>query len=171
MGFNIYYRSTEPIASDHAEAIRSSADGINKGRTWLSCEPVNFYDDDGRLSGSSKLTFEPHPDDVADAASEGLPEGTLRDVLDALCEISRTHSVDWECSHDEEPRPIGFIRSGVADDGLVRAFGGLADGIAAIMGKIEFDTDEFSGTNESPNAPDDAEDDDDPPHTIKLWPE
>lgn len=136
MGFKIYYRSTQRVSIAHANAIRKAAEELSEGRTWLSCEPVGFYADrqDGRLAGGSKPNFLPHPDDVAAAASESLPDGTLRDVIEVLCQLSRDHGVDWQFSHDYDPGPIGFIRDGVCDaDVLVQAeaFADLASDVLA----------------------------------------
>lgn len=174
MGFTIYYRSTEAVEPDRADAIRSAADDVNRDRTWLSCEGVDFFDDDdedGRLFGGSKPNFQPHPADAAAAAAEGLPDGTVRDLIDALCELSRAHNVDWEFSHDEDPGPIGFIRNGVADAALIGQINALAQAVAAIQGEFEFDVDDFNPADEPPGAPDDDDDDgdDEPPPTIRLW--
>src|SRR5947199_172826 len=98
MGFTIYYRSTRPVAKAEADAIHQAAREANVGRTWLGCEPVHFFPgvEAGHLLGGSKPNFEPHPDDAAASAGEGLPDGTVRDVLDVLCRLSRDHAIDWE---------------------------------------------------------------------------
>ena len=44
---------------------------------------------------------------------------TIRDLIDALCQISREHQIDWEIGHDYHDGPVGYIRSGLADDKLV----------------------------------------------------
>lgn len=138
MGFSIRYRTTRPIGEDHAAEIRSAVDPLIDGRTWLSCEPVHFYPQlrEGRLTGFSKPNFSPHPDDVASAMAEGLPDGTVRDVIDVLCALSRDHGVDWEFAHDHDPGPIGFIRKGVADRRLLEQIEGIA-GLADVMGELE----------------------------------
>src|SRR5205823_4902371 len=73
-------------------------------------------DEDGHLCGCSKPSFRPHPDDAAAAVREGLPDGTPLDMLDILCQLSRDHGIDWEIDHDESDGPVGYIRSGVADE-------------------------------------------------------
>lgn len=75
-----------------------AARAANQGRTWLSCEPVHFFtnDEDGHLLGGSKPNFRPHPDDVASAAREALPDGSARDMLDILCGLSRDHGIDGD---------------------------------------------------------------------------
>src|SRR5262249_55843343 len=115
MGFAIYYRSTRRVSPARANAIQEAAARLIEGRTCLSCEPVGFFADqeDGRLLGGSKPNFLPHPDDAAAAARESLTDGTVRDVIEVLCQLSRDHGVDWELSHDYDPGPIGFIRGGV----------------------------------------------------------
>ncbi|MGL6094773.1 MAG: hypothetical protein ACRC7O_03080 [Fimbriiglobus sp.] len=115
MGFAVMYRSTRPVAPAETDAIRQTVRTASEGRTWLGCEPVHLHpDDDGYLFGISKPNILPHPEDAADAARSGLPDGTARDMLDVLCRISRDHAVDWALSHDYDPH-IGFIRAGVCD--------------------------------------------------------
>ena len=131
MGFRIHYRSTRPVSPGRSVAIRDAARELCAGRTWLSCEPVGFHqDDDGRLIGGSKPNFDPHPDDVASAAAERLPDGTVADMVDILCQLSKDHGVDWEFSHDYDPGPIGFIRKGICPRDLreqLETIGGLTD--------------------------------------------
>lgn len=120
MGFTIYYRSTRIVSPDEAEAIGRSASSANRAYSWLSCEPVDFFDerDSGRLLGGSKPNFLPHPLDAASAAREGLPDGDLRVLVEVLCRLSREHAVDWEFRHDEADWSVGSIRGGVADGEL-----------------------------------------------------
>lgn len=163
MGFSLYYRTLEPVGVDRAEAIRTAAASLSRGRTWLSCEPVHFYPDqeDGRLSGGSKPNFNPHPDDRAAAAREGLPDGTARDLLDILCELSREYGVDWSISHDHDPGPIGFIRAGGCDPRVRDKVEALAD-VADLIGGM---LDEF---DEAGPYPDDGGDD--PPRILPFRP-
>jgi hypothetical protein len=115
---------------------------LSSGRTWLSCEPPWLFNNDGALMGISKPNFSPHPDDVASARSEGLPDGTLIDLLDILCELSRDFDVEWEISHDYSEGPIGYIRNGVCDDEVrtqCTAFNDLADE----LGGQDFDLDDL----------------------------
>lgn len=162
MGFTVYYRSTEPVDASTRASIDANSTKLCRGRTWLSCEPVCFFfdgDDDGHMMGGSKPNFAPHPDDVASAMSEDLPDGTVQDALDVLCQLSRDHQVDWEISHDESGGPIGFIRSGQADpEVLVRieAFAGLGD----ILGELGID-----GSFEGP-----LDDDDNGPTILSFGP-
>jgi hypothetical protein len=139
MGFSIYYRSTRPVSPEESAAIRGAADLAYQGRTWLSCEPVHFFEqepeDGGRLSGGSKLNFSPYPDDAA-AALEGLPDGDVRSLFEVLCQLSRDHGIDWEIGHDHEPGPVGYIRDGVCDPGLARRAQALAD-LADSIGEYE----------------------------------
>jgi hypothetical protein len=132
MGFSVYYRSTRPVDKAEADAIRQATAEAIKGRTWLGCEPVHFFagNDDGQMLGASKPNFLPHPDDAASAAHSGLPNGTTRDLLDILCQLSRDHGVDWEIGHDHSDGPVGFIRAGECDDEVreqVEAFADLGD--------------------------------------------
>jgi len=129
---------------------------LNEGRTWLSCEPVHFHFQpmEGRLAGFCKPNFSPHPEDVASAKAEGLPDGTVHDMIDVLCELSRAHGVDWEFSHDYDPGPIGFIRKGVADGKLLEQIEGLA-GLAGMMGEgmdDEFEDEERDDEDEDGNG-------------------
>lgn len=134
MGFKIYYRSTRRVSSARARAILKAAESLNEGRTWLSCEPVYFYKEreDERLLGGSKPNLLPHPDDVAAAARSSLPDGTVRDMIEILCSLSRDHGVDWEIRADSDPGPAGFIRGGVCDEPVLA----LAEGFAEICGSL-----------------------------------
>jgi hypothetical protein len=129
MGFTIYYRSTRPISPAKAAAIKEAAHILVAGHTWLSCEPVSFFNvpDDGLLCGGSKPNFNPHPDDVASAAERGLPDGTTSDLLDILCRLSREHGVDWEIRDDYSGGPLGYVRKGIAEGQLVGQMEVLAD--------------------------------------------
>jgi hypothetical protein len=135
MGFSIYYRSTRPVNPAEADAIRETARTASAGRTWLSCEPIHFFggQEDGHLFGGSKPNFQPHPDDAAAAAREGLPDGTTRDMLDILCLLSRDHKVDWDLSHDHGP--VGYIRGGVCDPRVLDQIEALAD-LGDILGEL-----------------------------------
>ncbi len=176
MGFTIYYRSTRPIESEREQAIRQAADEINHDRSWLSCEPVDFFAvaDHGRLVGGSKTGVRPHPDDVAAAASEGLPDGTVQDLLSALCDISATYEVDWEFRHDHSPGPIGFIRRGKADDRLIvqiKALGDLGDAFAGMMDEFGIEMGELATIDDSQDSELDNTSADDAPPTLRLWTE
>lgn len=143
MGFSVRYRSTQPVAPADNDTIRKSAAVANEVRTWLSCEPVHFHpDEDGYLIGFSKPNIMPHPDDAAAAASEGLPDGTTRDMLDILCRLSREHGVDWEISHDYSDGPVGYIRAGVCDPEVLSQIEALAD-LGDILDDLGLDEDAF----------------------------
>ncbi len=116
MGISIGYSFTAPVTADTAAAVLEATDALGNDRAWLSCEPPFLNNDDGVLCGFSKPNFTPHPDDAPSAASEGLPDGALSDLLEILCELSRQFDVDWEISHDYTDGPVGFIRRGVVDD-------------------------------------------------------
>ncbi|MGL6073943.1 MAG: hypothetical protein ACRC8S_07265 [Fimbriiglobus sp.] len=148
MGFTVQYRSTEPIDEVLSEAIQRTASDATKGRTWLGCEPVLLsIDDDGHLLGFSKPNFDPHPNDRAAAKLESLPDGTLLDAVDILCQLSREHGVDWEISHDNSfGRPAGYIRDGICDPKLydeLDAYSGMSEAIDEWRAELEdFEEDE-----------------------------
>ena len=128
MSFTIYYTSARSVTPEEAERIKSAAHRECQGRSWLSCEPINFFPDlqDGMLIGGSKPNFKPHRDDKRAAKESGLPDGGPQDLLDILARLSREHSVDWELMHDFGP--IGTIRSGTVDPkvlGQIEAIGGI----------------------------------------------
>lgn len=135
MGLTVYYRSRQKVTPAESETIRRAARVANEGRTWLGCEPVEFFPDhDGHMIGGSKPNFMPHPDDVASTVRAGLPDGTTRDMLNVLCRLSRDHGIDWALSHDHDP-DIGEIRSGVSDESVlaqIEAFTELGD----ILGEL-----------------------------------
>lgn len=138
MGSALDYRSMRPVGSAEADTIGRDAVAACRGRTWLGCEPVNFFplQDDGYLLGGSKPNFQPHPEDAAAAVRSGLPDGTTEDMLDVLCRLSRDHGVDWQFSHDADPGPIGSIRAGVCDDDVLAQAEMFAD-----LGRILADED------------------------------
>jgi hypothetical protein len=154
VGFTVYYRSLDVVEDEKRSAIAAACEAFGRGRTWLSCEPVYFFggDDDGHLLGGSKPNFMPHPDDVASAQAEDLPDGTIEDALDILCQLSREHGVDWEISHDYSEGPIGFIRNGEADAEVlqqIEAFGGLGD----ILSEFDMDDDGALPTDDDDEGP------------------
>jgi len=174
MGFSIHYRSTRPVSASKVDAIRQAADELCGGRTWLGCEPVGFIQqDDGRLFGSSKPNFQPHPDDVASAAREGLPDGTTRDLLDVLCRLSRDYGIDWEISHDYSDGPVGYIRGGVCDGKVatqIEAFADLGDIIGDLTAEAENEPGGFRSSASSGGKSDMDEDDDDGPSILSFKP-
>lgn len=165
MGFSIYYRSLQELDDDQVRAIESDSRGLSAGRTWLACEPPHFFPiDDGYLFGGSKPNFQPHPDDAAAAAAEGLPDGTVADLIAVLCELSSRHGVDWEIRHDYSDGPVGTIRVGTAEPGLMLQIEGILD-LANLTGEL--------GGSELPlNGPSDfvteSDDEDDEPRILKF---
>lgn len=136
MGFTVYYRSMLPIDPETAATVKRRALELCQDRSWLGCEPVGFYPDgdDGHLFGGSKPNFLPDHHDAESAEASGLPDGTVRDMLDVLARLSRDHRVDWEIRHDHSDQPSGLIRAGVCDEGLladIEAIAGLADTLSA----------------------------------------
>ena len=100
-------------------------------------------DDDGHVMGGSKPNFTPHPDDAAEVESEGLPDGTIKDALDVLCQLSSNCDIDWEISHDYSDGPIGWIRSGQADRAVlnqIEEFGSLGDVLGGFGSGESLDT-------------------------------
>ncbi|WP_199186902.1 hypothetical protein [Blastopirellula marina] len=136
MSFTVYYRSTEPVSDALSIRLTDAAAAICRERDWLSCEPISFFETtDGHLKGGSKPNFSPHPNDVDSFKSQSLPDGTMLDALDVLCELSRKHKVNWEFSHDHDEGPIGFIIKGECDQNLlaqVEALDQLATMIADV---------------------------------------
>jgi hypothetical protein len=115
MGFTIYYTSARTVTLQETEVIRTAATKACAGRSWLSCEPLNFFPNlyDGKLLGGSKPNFQPHPEDKRAAEISGLPDGRPGDLLEILAGISSEHKVDWELMHDYGP--VGSIREGIID--------------------------------------------------------
>lgn len=142
MGFSIGYQLTEPVSPDIEVAILNAAELMRAGRTWLSCEPPFLHKFDRVLTGSSKPNFTPHPDDVASAQAEELPDGTLNDLLDILCQLSRQFNVEWEISHDYSDGPLGYIRNGEIDDDVRTQCEAFND-LSAELGIEGFDLDDL----------------------------
>ena len=128
MSFTIYYTSSRSLTPEEAKAIKSAAKRECQTRSWLSCEPINFFPDlqDGMLIGGSKPNLKPHRDDTRAAEDSRLPDGGLQDFLYILARLSQEHSVAWELMHDFGP--IGTIRGGTVDPkvlGQIEAIGGI----------------------------------------------
>jgi hypothetical protein len=145
MGFSVQYESLTELSPEQAEAVRAAASEAIAGYTWLSCEPVVFFPDEGtQLSGSSKPNFMPHPEDVAAAELENLPDGTLMTAIDILCDLSRRFGIEWELSHDYSDGPIGTIVDGECDPEVVtqcEAFAELTESLGGEMDFGDFDDD------------------------------
>lgn len=175
MGFTVYYQSTEPVNETTQAAVTKSLDDLCEGRTWLSCEPVGFFGDGSNefLMGGSKPNFDPHPQDIADAQADGLPDGTLRDVVEILCQLSTKFGIDWQFSHDHDPGPIGFVRGGVADADLENQMAGILSSVHNEFGSATNDASPHGNLaasrrqNESEN---DSDNDDDGPMILKFGP-
>ena len=83
--------------------------------------------------GKTSLTLD--GEDVASAASAGLPDGSARDMLDVLCRLSREYGIDWEISHDDSDGPVGFIRAGECDGDVAGRIETLAE-LAEALGEL-----------------------------------
>jgi hypothetical protein len=161
MAFSVYYRSMRPVSPAKVDAVEQAADNLCRGRTWLGCEPVGFFrQDHGHLFGGSKPNFQQHLDDVALAARERLPNGTTRDMLDVLCQLSRDHGIDWEISHDHSDGPVGYIRGGVCDAEVLAQIEAFAD-LGDILGDLMADSEIQPGGFPSPRGSERDRDDDD----------
>jgi len=132
MGFSVSYRSTNPLSPAQIAAIQYATDQLNEGRSWLSCEPPHFYENSepGCLKGGSKPAFELDPIEIAQVEQEGLPDGTLADLIEILCVLSRDHGVDWEIGHD-----FGFIGN-IVDGDADAAVGQFVEALAGIFDDI-----------------------------------
>jgi hypothetical protein len=173
MGFEFYYRSTRPVTPTEAATIERAAAELSRGHTWLSCEPVSFYDarDDGHLVGSSKPNFQPDADDASAAAKEDLPNGTTQDLFEILRQLSQSHAIDWEISHDYSDGPVGFIRGGVCDREILtqsEAFANLGGILDDVWSEFESPTD--TPPRISPAQQTNVDDDDDGPPILKFKP-
>jgi hypothetical protein len=122
VGFSVDYRSTRAVTAAEAEAIDQAAARLCDHPRWVGCEEIFFYEcleayGEGHLSGSSKPHLEAHW--VYESSGVETRIDPIRELIDALCQISRDHQIDWEIDHDYHDGPVGYIRSGLADDKLV----------------------------------------------------
>lgn len=116
MGYTIAYRTAKPVGVEKREAIFRHAEELAAARSWCSCEPlVLMPEPDGdHLFGCSKPSFFLDPEEVAEAEEEGLPDGTIDDLVESLRLISAEHQVDWLFSDDYE-ESVGSIIDGECD--------------------------------------------------------
>jgi hypothetical protein len=135
VSFSVSYRSTRAVTAAQAEAIDLATIPLCNEPEWVGCEPIFFHEclaayADGHLSGSSKPSLKPHQSPLIPDLETRV--ATVRDLIDALCQISRDHHVDWEIEHDYYDGVVGYIRSGLADDKLVAEIDRLSAEIEAI---------------------------------------
>ncbi|MEZ6045238.1 MAG: hypothetical protein R3C11_06575 [Planctomycetaceae bacterium] len=160
MGYSIGYATTSPVFLKTFEAMEAVNHELYLQRTWLSCEPIYLHrKEDGYVTGSSKPTFVPDPEDAASAEAEGLPDGNVIDALNILAQLSSEFNVDWMIDDDYSEGPIGYIRDGVIDSSVKKHLSGIM-AMAALEQEFEYEimeADEPAG-----------EDDDDQPHILKF---
>jgi hypothetical protein len=178
LGFAVSYRSTKPVEPSKFTRVQSVISKSVRGRTWLSSEPAwVMHQDDGHLIGASKPNMQPDPDDAAAARSESLPDGTIADVVQILCDISQAEGIDWELSHDHSSGPIGLIRNGIADPNVLTEIETIAE-VCQVLGEAEISLSdhivvggEKEGSVDVADAnPPEPEDDDDGPRILKFSP-
>jgi hypothetical protein len=126
MGFDIRFSTTEKISLALQREIIEDADDLYSQKSWVQCDGPLLEDAHGYLSGSSRLTPDPDPDDLADARCDGYPDGTVLDLLKGLCQLSGRHDIEWQISHDHSDGVVGSIECGRPDEAVQRTFEGLA---------------------------------------------
>ncbi len=141
---------------------------------WLNCEPVILRQQtDGFLSGGSQPVSINDRSDVAPAAGDGLPDGTVMSMVDVLCELSRKHQVDWDIGHNHDPFAIGRICNGIAESDLLEQLETLDD-ISVPLEGLDDEADGFRAAefgrrhDRSAAEPLDDESDDDGPRLLKF---
>jgi hypothetical protein len=85
---------------------------------------------DGHLSGGSKISMKAHHEYEIDDGETRI--ATIHDLMDALCQFSRDHQIGWEIGHSYYDGPVGYIRSGLADDKLVAEIDRVSAEIEAV---------------------------------------
>jgi len=165
MGFSIRYRSTESMHPVRAFEIKEHAESLNAGYAWFSCEPVTLQQrTDGVLYGASKPEYYPAELGSADQHIDGVPDGTVLSLAEVLCELSRSHHVDWRIGHDLQVEAIGWIEDGVANEELIEeletigAVGDLLDDPASVEISDE----------PPPPSPSSSNDEDQTPRVLKF---
>ena len=136
MGFSVSYRSMRAVTAAEAEAIDQAATCLCDDPHWgVGCEEICFDEcfdayAEGHLSGSSKLSLKSRQEYAIPGLETRIV--TIRDLIDALCQISLEHQVDWEIGHDYHEGPVGSIRMGLADDNLIAEIDRLSAELEAI---------------------------------------
>lgn len=113
MGFSISFRTTEQLSPARQREVLESLEQQAAGYLWLDCEPPRLMEEDGILLGASRLSFAAD-EDIA-SAGDDLPEGTINELLDCLCHVSKELEVAWEIAHNDSDGPLGYIRRGKCD--------------------------------------------------------
>ena len=144
MGFDLSYSTTEQISPALQREIIADADSLWMARSWVQCSGLSVENDDGFLMGTSRL-LPSDPDGLAEAKISGKPLGKLRDLLQALCDLSARHGIEWEIEHDHSDGVVGLIQYGVADDAVRGTFDGLEAMLEMSDGMLPDDLDEPLG--------------------------
>jgi hypothetical protein len=142
MGFDITYATTEKISPALQREIIDEAHALYMQKSWVQCMGPELENEDGYLSGSSRLIPEPDAATLADARDGGAPDGTVLDLLDALCKLSGKFDIEWEISHDHSDGVVGCIEHGVPADTVRGTFDGLAamcEGMGGDLSPDDFD--------------------------------
>ena len=137
MGFDLSYSTTEQISPALQREIIADAEALDQAHSWVQCDGPSLGNDNGFLTGSSRVSPS-DPDGVAEAQDSGKPIGKLPDLLQALCELSGRHGIDWEIIHDHSDGLVGLIQYGTPDDAVRGTFDGVGELLEG-MGDMEDD--------------------------------
>jgi len=114
MGHTLSCRTCRVIDADRESALRRAVDAFNRERTWI----LSLATDDA--DGHLRCTMEPVGEPGGNSPEGERPRWPgpyeAKCLLDALCEISGEHDVDWEVWATYAQRPVAVIRGGVCID-------------------------------------------------------
>jgi hypothetical protein len=100
MGFDISYRTTEQLSPKLQQEVIATAKVLYENHSWVRLYGPTLSDEGGYLVGDSRLSPTVDEEDAKDCRSDGKPDGTCLDLLDALVHLSRMYQVDWAIEHD-----------------------------------------------------------------------
>ncbi|MCA8988505.1 MAG: hypothetical protein KDA78_12725 [Planctomycetaceae bacterium] len=124
MGFDISYSTTEIISPALQREIIADAEALYLAYSWVQCDGPSLENDSGYLTGCSRVSPS-DPDGQEEAQQSDKPVGRLSHLLQALCELSSRHGIEWEIQHDHSEGVVGVIQYGIPDDAVRGTFEGL----------------------------------------------
>ena len=115
MGICLYFETDHPVDAEVAEEILADAARRCSLQPWVFCEPLlPRIEEDGRMTGWSKLNLQPWPEDVG--SEIGTSPHDLQALLDSVIGWSDAYELSWIVSIEGES--LGKIERGVCDQSI-----------------------------------------------------
>lgn len=115
MGICLYFETERPVDAEAAEEILADAARRCSLQPWVFCEPLlPRIEEDGRMTGWSKLNLQPWPEDLEHA--DGQSPHDLQALLNSVVGWSDLYELTWIVSIEGES--LGRIERGDCDQSI-----------------------------------------------------